>query len=539
MISATAPGHTAFQRKTHVRSPKYNNIACRQDESIAAYAGDRLVLVKMKKIERIKRELRICANLNHASIYDYTHGFGPFVAIVSPWVENGNLSDYLKYEVVALTHVQRFQLASLHLGDIIAVHSKRVIHSDWEREDGTPVQPSKQSDLFSFGGIMLQPQVDIISSACRSSPMCEDDETIDNLLGLPPDQILLHWFNYHLKAAEWKRRTFTQRLVRLPDLPRTKSPNTSRQSQGSRPQDTPDIFTSRYTWTLHEDYGWRPNPICVLITSSCLDPMVVQYKITKRMFKDLHQVVFSIIILCTWTLVPTILKAEASRHIRIVALKNNITDAQQENPMILSLSAEIGSRGPIRLISLWKKCCFGYLVQANILDPVVFNFSAFVLDRITLTRQLETRYKWLHYHDSLTALESSTVGQGSSISAYSSDPQLQHAFSADWNWASIRAFDPLYSSDLADDMEAANFFEEVILVTSQLVASWDIVFPQVRETINLAIRSQDACLVQTNHPHIFSCSSTSFSALPGIGVAIQLSNKVLKDRLGNATEPES
>jgi serine/threonine protein kinase len=46
-----------------------------------------------------------------------------------------------------------------------------------EREDGSPTRPSKQSDIFSFGGITLQvcldsSQVvnDIISSASRSSP---------------------------------------------------------------------------------------------------------------------------------------------------------------------------------------------------------------------------------------------------------------------------------------------------------------------------------------------------------------------------------
>jgi hypothetical protein len=35
--------------------------------------------------------------------------------------------------------------------------------------------------------------------------LCEDDETIDDLLRLTPDQILLRWFNYHLKAAGWHR----------------------------------------------------------------------------------------------------------------------------------------------------------------------------------------------------------------------------------------------------------------------------------------------------------------------------------------------
>ncbi|KAF8308193.1 hypothetical protein DL93DRAFT_2126873 [Clavulina sp. PMI_390] len=36
--------------------------------------------------------------------------------------------------------------------------------------------------------------------------LLEDGETIDDLLRLPPDQILLRWFNYHLKAAGWNRR---------------------------------------------------------------------------------------------------------------------------------------------------------------------------------------------------------------------------------------------------------------------------------------------------------------------------------------------
>jgi plastin-1 len=36
--------------------------------------------------------------------------------------------------------------------------------------------------------------------------LCEEGETIDDLLRLTPDQILLRWFNYHLKAAGWQRR---------------------------------------------------------------------------------------------------------------------------------------------------------------------------------------------------------------------------------------------------------------------------------------------------------------------------------------------
>lgn len=36
--------------------------------------------------------------------------------------------------------------------------------------------------------------------------LCEEGETVDDLLRLTPDQILLRWFNFHLKAAGSKRR---------------------------------------------------------------------------------------------------------------------------------------------------------------------------------------------------------------------------------------------------------------------------------------------------------------------------------------------
>ncbi|KIX03644.1 uncharacterized protein Z518_07197 [Rhinocladiella mackenziei CBS 650.93] len=36
--------------------------------------------------------------------------------------------------------------------------------------------------------------------------LLEEDETLDQFLRLPPEQILLRWFNYHLKNAGWPRR---------------------------------------------------------------------------------------------------------------------------------------------------------------------------------------------------------------------------------------------------------------------------------------------------------------------------------------------
>ncbi|KAI0937603.1 hypothetical protein AcW1_001557 [Taiwanofungus camphoratus] len=52
-------------------------------------------------------------------------------------------------------------------------------------------------------GLLAQVDIKIHPELYR---LCEEGETIDDLLRLTPDQILLRWFNYHLKQAGWKRR---------------------------------------------------------------------------------------------------------------------------------------------------------------------------------------------------------------------------------------------------------------------------------------------------------------------------------------------
>lgn len=36
--------------------------------------------------------------------------------------------------------------------------------------------------------------------------LLEEDETLEQFLRLPPEQILLRWFNYHLRNARWNRQ---------------------------------------------------------------------------------------------------------------------------------------------------------------------------------------------------------------------------------------------------------------------------------------------------------------------------------------------
>jgi serine/threonine protein kinase len=66
-------------------------------------------------MQRIRRELKTCARLNHPNIlpvYGYTHGFGLLMAIVFPWAKKGNLTTYLEDEDATLTLVRRFEVVS-------------------------------------------------------------------------------------------------------------------------------------------------------------------------------------------------------------------------------------------------------------------------------------------------------------------------------------------------------------------------------------------------------------------------------------------
>jgi serine/threonine protein kinase len=180
-------------------------------KAFRAYAADQLGAAETKQIKRIKRELRICANLEHPNVlpvYGYTYNFGPFPAIVSPWAENGNLTDYLKLKGTGLNLLERFHILTNIITGLLYLHDGNVIHGDFtgpnvlirgdgtacvadfglslmysefitasqaswtsqmkgnvrwmapelliEQEDGSQVRPSKQSDMYSFGGIMLQ-----------------------------------------------------------------------------------------------------------------------------------------------------------------------------------------------------------------------------------------------------------------------------------------------------------------------------------------------------------------------------------------------
>ncbi|KAK4191082.1 calponin homology domain-containing protein [Podospora australis] len=73
-------------------------------------------------------------------------------------------------------------------GDIIEVREHLILGLIWQ---------VIRRGLLSKIDIKLHPEL---------YRLLDEDETLEQFLRLPPEQILLRWFNYHLKAANWQRR---------------------------------------------------------------------------------------------------------------------------------------------------------------------------------------------------------------------------------------------------------------------------------------------------------------------------------------------
>ncbi|KAF8833686.1 kinase-like protein [Paxillus ammoniavirescens] len=168
-----------------------------------------------QKNKKFRRELKTWANLDHVNIlplFGTTMNFGRFPAMVCPWLENGSLTSYLERRHDALNHAGRASLISDAAAGLHYLHSKSIVHGDlsganvlvdgkgracisdfglsilltrlggstygtssqaggtlrWtapelldpqvpENEDNPlDVSPTPQSDVYSFGSIMLQ-----------------------------------------------------------------------------------------------------------------------------------------------------------------------------------------------------------------------------------------------------------------------------------------------------------------------------------------------------------------------------------------------
>ncbi|KIK81469.1 hypothetical protein PAXRUDRAFT_832838 [Paxillus rubicundulus Ve08.2h10] len=177
-------------------------------KSIRSHTLDGDDMHKMGK--KLRRELKVWARLQHENILPLlgvATGFGRFTALVCPWMDNGTLTSYLEHNREQLSLRNRLELLRDTAAGLCYLHSCSVVHGDltgsnilvsvsgraqlsdfglstimvefmgtsylpssmnatarwvapeiftiYDDESSTWV-PTEQSDIYSFGSIMLQ-----------------------------------------------------------------------------------------------------------------------------------------------------------------------------------------------------------------------------------------------------------------------------------------------------------------------------------------------------------------------------------------------
>ncbi|KIJ11882.1 hypothetical protein PAXINDRAFT_101466 [Paxillus involutus ATCC 200175] len=83
--------------------------------------------------KRLRRELRTWVNLEHTNVlplFGTTMNFGRFPAMVCPWLENGSLTSYLERRNDTLTTAERLALLCDAAAGLQYLHSQSVVHGD-------------------------------------------------------------------------------------------------------------------------------------------------------------------------------------------------------------------------------------------------------------------------------------------------------------------------------------------------------------------------------------------------------------------------
>ncbi|KAG1719388.1 kinase-like domain-containing protein [Suillus lakei] len=92
------------------------------------------VLVKIAR-KRIRREMYVWMQLEHDYILPFegvtiAAEFGPLPALISPWMEEGSLDNYLKHKFLVLTDVQKRELIRQVATGVSYLHRKGIVHGD-------------------------------------------------------------------------------------------------------------------------------------------------------------------------------------------------------------------------------------------------------------------------------------------------------------------------------------------------------------------------------------------------------------------------
>ncbi|KAG0692157.1 kinase-like protein, partial [Suillus ampliporus] len=84
---------------------------------------------------RVRRELKVWGRLKHDSIlplWGVAKKFGPYLAMVCPWADNGALTGFLERQQDTLSLEDKFSLVSpsSSISRYISVHRKSIVHGD-------------------------------------------------------------------------------------------------------------------------------------------------------------------------------------------------------------------------------------------------------------------------------------------------------------------------------------------------------------------------------------------------------------------------
>ncbi|OAX35236.1 kinase-like protein [Rhizopogon vinicolor AM-OR11-026] len=101
-------------------------------KTIRAFESDNDVLMR-KNSRRVRRELNVWGRLKHDCIlplWGVANNFGPYPAMICPWVKNGALTGFLEREQDTLSSQDKFSLLNDIALGLQYLHDKSIVHGD-------------------------------------------------------------------------------------------------------------------------------------------------------------------------------------------------------------------------------------------------------------------------------------------------------------------------------------------------------------------------------------------------------------------------
>lgn len=83
--------------------------------------------------QRLLTDVHVRTQLQHENLLPllgFSHDFGPFPAMVSPWIHNGTLNTYLQHNFTELTIESKLRILRQVAAAIGYLHSKGIVHGD-------------------------------------------------------------------------------------------------------------------------------------------------------------------------------------------------------------------------------------------------------------------------------------------------------------------------------------------------------------------------------------------------------------------------